>query len=117
MVHPMRGDRQWLPTWDLFVDMWIEVLRGWEELEQCTLPQAETSLLIEALSSMQQTLVLRHPRVVVSASRTPPLPPPPMPIPLEPTHLCLDHLLHFPVNPLYTSSESVTTRRGRPGHL
>ena len=37
--------------------------------------------------------------------------------PLEPTHLCLDHLLHFPVNPLYTSSESVTTRRGRPGHL
>ena len=45
-------------------------------LPVCSLPGAEITLLIQALiqalTGMQQTSVLHHPRVTVSGSRTPP---------------------------------------------
>ena len=52
------------------MNMCVKVLLGWEEWESCTLPRAEASQLIEALLSMQQSTVLRHPRVVLSSSRS-----------------------------------------------
>ena len=54
------------------VNTWVKVLQGWEELQGCTLPKGETGLLIEALASMQRTMVLQRPRVAVSNTRSPP---------------------------------------------
>ena len=52
--------------------LWVKVLQQWERLPVSTLPTAEVTPLIQALTSMQQTSVLQHPRVTVSSSRTPP---------------------------------------------
>ena len=45
-------------TWNFFLNTWIKLLRGWEELEARTLPKVEVSMLTEALSTMQQSTVL-----------------------------------------------------------
>ena len=67
MVSTMRGETQyalelgthrWTLTWDFFVNMWLKVLRGWEEMDKCTLPKVEARQLIDALVTMQQTTVL-----------------------------------------------------------
>ena len=64
--------QQCIPSWDFFATMWVKILCGWEALPECTLPGAETKLLMQALTAVQQTSVLHHPRVTVSGSRTPP---------------------------------------------
>ena len=60
------------PSWDQFLTLWIKVIRGWEEHPTPTLPAGEISVLVHALQSMKDYMVLQHPRVAVCNTRSSP---------------------------------------------